>query len=176
LPESAPVTAVLKVFDARPKYVLRKLAFSMMPPTSAYVQPSSCSTLESCWRWCQPNRWRAPCRSSRQFCVSFIIASYFHACGAASGPWLGWVSGFRSVAVVVLCVTACGKCVDPAFSVCRSHSERREFIRVTLNLPTVPFEQRFCSKQDTCDILLAICDRMPELAYIPDVLMHKIKQ
>lgn len=37
LPESAPVTAVLKVFDARPKYVLRKLAFSMLPPSSAYV-------------------------------------------------------------------------------------------------------------------------------------------
>ena len=57
---------------------------------------------------------------------------------------------------------------------CCNHRAREHFIKVTLGLPNVPIEQRFCSKQNTCDIICAICDKVPELAYIPDVLMHKI--
>lgn len=52
--------------------------------------------------------------------------------------------------------------------------DREDFIHNTLSLPEVPCEQRFCSKQNTVDILLGVCDRMPELACIPDVLMHKV--
>ena len=60
-------------------------------------------------------------------------------------------------------------CVPPE----RWCRDREDFIRNTLGLPDVPCEQRFCSKQNTMDILLGVCERVPSLAYIPDVLMHK---
>ncbi len=83
---------------------------------------------------------------------------------------------FRRFGTAELCVIACRKFADAIVLLPLPRSERRDFIRNTLGLATVPFEQRYCSKQDTCDMLFAICDRLPERACIPDVLMHKIKQ
>ena len=57
-------------------------------------------------------------------------------------------------------------------SVC-SFRARAKLLRQDLDLQDVELEQRFVSKEDLVNILVALCERFPEKACIPNVLQRK---
>lgn len=51
--------------------------------------------------------------------------------------------------------------------------EREEFIHRTLSLTHVPTEQRLFTKQDAFEVLVAVCDVLPDVARIPKSLRSR---